>query len=398
MVTFNKYLQKVNTQSVDYLKQSNLKKRLIFDYNKEIITYNDNQYAVIIQVEKTSNNESYYKISALNESNLCSGNVIYWDRLKNYYMIFFQRKTEKSYFIGRIYEAKYLITYLDDFNNKIKQYGVVKSINDAIKDEDIGSTESVAELIDGDMLLYLEKTDTINSLMKRNKYIKIANRNWKIVGWDDLTYDNIISFNLVETLNFDEDTDIPYPEIDYNLANITSNIDNINTVQLNSNIDLNINTIFKDNIIEEEYLIETTNCKNVDRNIIFNNTGTAKIKIIGQKTKVEKEYSIEVQEEIVSNLLLKVSGRALVKQSVPYTYIIRLINNGQEMTEEEFNNKYDITFEKDEKVKTKKVTSSEFFLIINDIGKYVIKIKAMNKENLASIEKDITIECEDLLS
>ena len=145
-------------------------------------------------------------------------------------------------------------------------------------------------------------------------------------------------------------------------------------------------------------MIETTNCKNVDKNIVFNNTGTAKIKIIGQKTKVEKEYSIEVQEEIVSNLLLKVSGRALVKQSVPYTYIIKLINNGQEMTEKEFNNKYDITFEKDEKVKIKKVTSSEFFLIINDIGKYVIKIKAMNKENLASIEKDITIECEDLLS
>ena len=145
-------------------------------------------------------------------------------------------------------------------------------------------------------------------------------------------------------------------------------------------------------------MIETTNCKNVDKNIIFNNIGTAKIKIIGQKTKVEKEYSIEVQEEIVSNLLLKVSGRALVKQSVPYTYIIKLIDNGQEMAEEEFNNKYDITFEKDEKVKIKKVTSSEFFLIINDIGKYVIKIKAMNKENLASIEKDITIECEDLLS
>ena len=61
MVTFNKYRQKVNTQSVDYLKQSNLKKRLIFDYNKEIMTHNDNQYAVIIQVEKTSDNESYYK-------------------------------------------------------------------------------------------------------------------------------------------------------------------------------------------------------------------------------------------------------------------------------------------------------------------------------------------------
>lgn len=398
MVTFNKYAQKVNTQSVDYLKESNLKSRMMFDYNRETITHNNNQYTVIIQEEKTSNNESYYKISALDEVNLHSGNVIYWDRLKSYYMIFFQRKTEKTYFVGRIYEAKYPIVYLDKFNNKVKQFGVIKSVNNAIKNENVGSTESVAELIDGDMILYLEKTDTIGSLMKRHKYIKIGNRNWKISGWDDLTYDNIVLFNLVETLNFDEDTDIPYPEIDYSLANITSNIENISSVQLNSSIDLNVKTFFKDDEIEEEYLIETTNCKNKKENIVFNKTGIAKVKITGQKTKIKKEYSIEVKEETVVNLLLKVSGRALIKQSVPYTYTITLVNNGQAMSEEEFNNKYDITFEKEKEVKIKKVIPSEFFLIINNTGKYIIKIKATNKEDLTTIEKEITIECEDLLS
>lgn len=399
MSIYNRYLQKVNTQSIDYLKQKNLKDRLLFDYNREKIIYNDKIINVIIQLERFSNNESYYKISADNDAGLQTGNVFLWERLNTYFMIFSKRQTEKSYFIGRIYEAKYPITYLDIFNNKVTQFGVVKSINDTIKDETIGATQTVAELIDGDMVLYLEKTETINSLKKRGKKIKIQNRNWEIKGWDDLTYDNIILFNLAEVLNYNEDSEeIPYPELDYTYATITSNIDNIKEIQSNSSIELKIKTIFKDNEIQENYAVVTTNCEYKDGIINFSKTGIVKIAITGEKTKVTKQYELEVQEEFIENKILKIIGRSLVKKSVPYSYSVKLLNNGNEISKEELISNYTISFEKDDIVKIKKIDNSEFFLKIEDIGNYKIKITLTNNNTMLSINKEIMIESEDILA
>lgn len=399
MSIYSKYLQKVNTQSVDYLKQRNLKDRLLFDYNREKILYNDKIINVIIQLEKFSNNESYYKISADNDAGLKTGNVFLWQRLNTHFMIFSQRNTEKSYFIGRIYEAKYPISYLDTFNNKVTQFGVVKSINDTIRDEAIGATQTVAELIDGDMVLYLEKTETINSLKKRGKKIKIQNRNWKIKGWDDLTYDNIILFNLAEVLNYNEDNEeIPYPELDYTYATITSNIDNIKEIQNNSSIELKIKTIFKDIEIQEDYNIETINCSYSNGIINFANIGLATITITGNKTKATKQYELDIQESFVENQVLKIIGRGLVKKSVPYSYSVKLLNNGTEISKEELNANYTISFEKDEVVKIKKIDVTEFFLKIEDIGNYKIKIILTNKNTMLSVNKEITVESEDILA
>lgn len=399
MSIYSKYLQKVNTQSVDYLKQRNLKDRLLFDYNREKILYNDKIINVIIQLEKFSNNESYYKISADNDAGLKTGNVFLWQRLNTHFMIFSQRNTEKSYFIGRIYEAKYLISYLDTFNNKVTQFGVVKSINDTIRDETIGATQTVAELIDGDMVLYLEKTETINSLKKRGKKIKIQNRNWEIKGWDDLTYDNIILFNLAEVLNYNEDSEeIPYPELDYTYATITSNIDNIEEIQNNSSIELKVKTIFKDTEIQEDYNIETINCSYSNGIINFANIGLATITITGNKTKAIKQYELDIQESFVENQVLKIIGRGLVKKSVPYSYSVKLLNNGTEISKEELNVNYTISFEKDEVVKIKKIDVTEFFLKIEDIGNYKIKIILTNKNTMLSINKEFTVESEDILA
>ena len=399
MSIYSKYLQKVNTQSVDYLKQRNLKDRLLFDYNREKILYNDKIINVIIQLEKFSNNESYYKISADNDAGLKTGNVFLWQRLNTHFMIFSQRNTEKSYFIGRIYEAKYSISYLDTFNNKVTQFGVVKSINDTIRDEAIGATQTVAELIDGDMVLYLEKTETINSLKKRGKKIKIQNRNWEIKGWDDLTYDNIILFNLAEVLNYNEDSEeIPYPELDYTYATITSNIDNIEEIQNNSSIELKVKTIFKDTEIQEDYNIETINCSYSNGIINFANIGLATITITGNKTKATKQYELDIQETFVENQVLKIIGRGLVKKSVPYSYSVKLLNNGTEISKEELNANYTISFEKDEVVKIKKIDVTEFFLKIEDIGNYKIKIILTNKNTMLPINKEITVESEDILA
>lgn len=398
MINFNKYSAKVETQSVDFLKKRNLSNRLKFDYNREDIVFNNNEYRVVIQSDGYYNTEKYFKISAPKEIGLKTGNVFYWKRQESYFMIVLQRKTEKTYFTGRIQEARYPVSYLDSFNNKVTQYGVIKNIEDTTRSNIIQPTPTIAEIIDGSLTLLLEKTETIKVLKERGKYVKIGNRDWKIVGWDDLTYDNIVCFNLVETLSFEEDTDIPYPEIDYEKAIISSNLDNISTIQLNSSIILNISTIFKNENIEEEYQIDVVNCNYTDNSIIFDTVGLVEIKITGLKTNVIKTYSLEIKDETISNLVLKVEGRALIKQSVPYSYIIKLIDNGIEVDAIDFNENYDISFEKEAPIKIKKINSSEFFLIANELGTYSIKIKAINKQTMFVLEKEITINCEDLLS
>lgn len=401
MSTYDKYLQKVNQQSVDYLKQQNLNNRLIYDYNSEEIEYNNNLYKVIIQSKKIANNESCYKISAPKQYELHAGDVVFWKRVNSHYMIFTERITEKSYFIGDLYEARYLITYLDSFNNKHSQYGVVKSINDTIRDENITNIPVVAELINGDMVLYLTKTENTKYLLKRNKMLKIGNRNWKIVGWDDLTYNNIIMFSLVEALKFNEDADnIPYPEIDYSTANIITNLDSLGVVKLNSSLPLNIQTIFKDEKVDETYSVVCENCDYVNNIITFNTLNTAIITIIGNITHVKKEYTINITSGEQNVFVLKVSGRSLIKQSVPYSYKITLYNNGVPVPEDVFNSDtYQVVFEKNTAdVKIKRVDNSNFFLKIENIGKYIVKIKVTNITTLENITKEIIIESEDIIS
>lgn len=396
---YEKYINRVNKQSVDYLKKDNLKQRLLYDYNTEIIEYNNKQLSVIIQTEKYSDNDSYYKISSDFETGLKSGSVIDWKRVNRKFMIFSNRITEKSYFIGRMYEAKYEVSYIDEYGNKITQYGVVKSINDTIKDETVDSIPITVAMIDGDLVLYLEKTPTINNLFNREKIIKIGNRNWKIVGWDDLTYDNIVMFNLIEMLkNSNDSEDIPYPELDYKKSIISSNLDNLTDFALNYQLDLKIETYVNDELVKENYDIITKNCTYTNNKILFNNIGTAYVKIIGKESKKEKEYNFNIINEITDDITIKITGRGLIKISVPYTYIITGFINGQEINKADFDLKYKTEFIKDEAIKIKKITASEFFLKTDKIGTYNITINIKDINDMIVCTKEIQIQSEDILA
>lgn len=394
----NKYLQKIEMYSDDSLKKSNLRERLKYDYNSEIITYNDSMHRVIIQAGRDSENNSYYKISAPNEVGLKSGSVFFWDRVGSNYMVVFKRATEKSYFIGQIYEARYEITFINELNKKVKQYGVIKSLTDKLSQTE-PETSYAINLIDGDMVLLLEDTEDLKFLLKREKTIKIKNRSWKIVGWDDLTYDNIIAIELVETLNFKEDeADLPYPEKPKNELIISSSLDKYEKISINTALDLEIKTLNGLQVIDDNYEIISDNSIIEDNKIIFNKLGAVNIKIKSTETGIEKNYSIEVTQS-ESEKSAVVRGRTLIKENIAYSYSILMYDNENMLDKDFIKNNFKLSFIKDDKIKIKTIDSTEFFLIAEGIGKFDILIKLTNIEDEnEAYEITLSIESEDILS
>lgn len=395
-MNYNQYLKSLKYYSRDADKERTFNYRLNEDYNREEITYNNELYKSIIQTGKIgSNSEAYYTISVSNDLKLKSGDIIHWNRINRDFMIFYPRQTEKNYFIARLYEAQYDIAWIDNYGDKKFIYGVIKSINDTIKKQNISNL--FIDTIDGDMVLYIPLNKDTTDFLKRGRTIKIKNRNWKINGWNDLTFENIAEIGLSEVLNneYTDTEDTPGSENIYYKKEIISNLDNILYIALNNIIPLEIKTLLNEEQKKEKYIINTVNCEynNINNEIFFNTLDTALVNIIGEDSHIIKSYRIEVKPEIEEKIIFKIQGKSLIKNSVKYSYKILGYINGIEV---DYNN-YNFTWIIPEDCKIKKTSDREIFLETKNIGKHTLAANIQSISNFEQYVASLDIESEDLI-
>lgn len=312
--------------SLNNLKERSFNRVLDNFYNTETIYKIEdmnNPIKAIIQYSRLGDKVDYKKISANFSSNLKVGDIIYWDREKNNWLIYLERTTEKDYFLGEIKIANYEIRWIDKNGKEYSQLG--------------NFTRGSGDLKNVSFLDYLEETSTL-ILPKNEKTINLKRYNrfvidkdtWEVKYIDTTTYSNMIIYILgLSQKNKDLDTeDLPYGKIN-DASKILSNLDNITSIKLGTSFIIINHTIINGQSVQDNYSINTKNCELSQENIItFNELGSASIEIISETTGKKNIYNIEVVEESINSKNYIIIGNDKVKATLSYDYKISIDING----------------------------------------------------------------------
>lgn len=312
--------------SLNNLKERSFNRVLDKFYNTETIYKIENMnqpIKAIIQYSRLGDKVDYKKISANFSSNLKVGDIIYWEKEKNNWLIYLQRTTEKDYFLGEIKIANYEIKWIDKNGKTYSQLGNFTRGNGDLKNV------SFLDYLDETSTLILPKNEKTVNLKRYNRFV-IDKDTWEVKYIDTTTYFNMIIYTLrLSQKNKDLDTDdLPYGKIT-SISKITSNLDNINNIKRDTSFTIINNTTINGQSIDDNYSINTKNCELTQDNVIvFNKIGTATIEIISEKTDKINIYNIEVVEEAINSKNYIIIGNDKVKATLSYDYEISIDING----------------------------------------------------------------------
>lgn len=323
------------------LKERTFKRRLQKDYNKEEISLNNdlnNSQEVIIQTSRLTEKSDHKKLSAPLSLGLKPGQLVYWNRLQSNWLIYYDRNTEKDYFIGEIREAQYLIKWKDEYGVVREEYGVFTrdpmALDSASKGNSQNGSSYTMEFLDGEGFIFVPQNENTLTLNYYDKFV-IGRNVWEVSGVDDTTYKNILMFVLRKTeRNKDlDDKDLPNGQVT-EAVNIYSNLDSITEIMFGSSLDLEIFTELNGNKIQDTYSFEMNNCSIVEQKISFDTDDEiATITIISNKTKKSKTYNILISETPETETFYEiVGGGSTIKAQISYNYrVYKNINGEREM-------------------------------------------------------------------
>ena len=327
MDAYDRAKKRAQFSSVSGLKDLAFDRRLKRDYNRETITVGDKKYETIIQTSRLNESSDYKKISTKFSTPISVGDVVYWDRLDSYWLIYLQRNTEKNYFLGEMQLAKYEIFWSDEWGNIYSQLACMRNIS-----LDIERYNGYFDVGEGSMELLMTNTPQTKSL-KRYSKIKINDIVWEVVGVNDFNIDNVIVFYLREVegnSNYDTSTQ-PFGKVAFR-KKVETCLDDITEINLNSIIDFNLTIKVNGEFIDDNYTVKCTNCVFQNNRIIFTSPGKATIEINTEKTNITKFIQIDVKEEVsFDSQIYSISGPDTVKTLLSYNFtLIRNINGVSE--------------------------------------------------------------------
>ncbi len=259
------------------------------------------------------------KIAVSFASGLEVGNLIYWDRVKSYWLVYYQRITEKNYFSGEMQLAKYQIHWMSPGGKKYMTWGSVRNQTSGLH-----GLSSYFETISGDIELLIPRVEGSEYLVRQTR-IKLNGRTYKITGSNDTNHENIIIFYLDEVQSNPElDNEIPYGNTPMSIE-LESTLNNIDSITLGTTLDFKITTR-KDGLeIDDKYEIICTDCVHNNNAIEFNSLGVAQIKVYSELTDNILDLEIEVISEETSNYYI--DGPASVRTMLSYSYTAKI--NGE---------------------------------------------------------------------
>lgn len=384
--------QRAQRHTTGELKERTFNRRLQKDYNKEEISLNndlDNPKEVIIQTSRLTDKSDHKKISAPLELGLVPGQMIYWNRLQNNWLIYYDRNTEKDYFIGEIREAQYLIKWKDEFGVVREEYGVFSrdpmTLDSAAKGQSENGSSFVMEFLDGEGFLFMPRNEKTLTLNYYDKFV-IGRNTWEVSGVDDTTYKNILMFVLRKTeRNKDlDDKDLPNGQVT-EAVNIYSNLDTVTEVEFGSSLELEIFTELNGKKIQDTYSFEINNCSIVNHLITFNsNDEVATITVTSEKTKKSKTYNVLISETPETETFYEiVGGGSTIKAQISYNYRVYKNINGER---EPLTGTWTVD---NENVKITPATGHEISVKPLKPATFVLSVKLENNE---IVEKEIVAE------
>lgn len=334
------YEDRVN-RSIGYSKEKMLKSKLEsfkkflkVGYNVETITFNDQQFEVMLKGTDSEDSLTTLDFGALYDYGIEIGSVFKADAFDSYWLVFEQNKMERTYFRGTAAEARYIINWMDPVNGvsystRACARAKVKTATSA--EESLYHYKSQSDQIE---ITLPKKVDGIDFLIY-GKNILVNDKKWEITGIEDTESEHLMYLK-ADVVPLDSQMD----DLDNNIADglkstyvyeLESNLDGVEELQVGEVIDFNYKLLLNGSEYKIIPSIVCFNCSyDEEEGITFNETGESTITVSYEELNKSFTYTITVADIIsVSKEIFKIDGNSKLKTFLKYTFDFEHLLNGE---------------------------------------------------------------------
>ena len=273
--------RKISKSKLVDTKIKTFKRALASSYNSEIVISNNNEFEALITGIPTTPKIGKKNFATLLDNNCETGDELYWPANDSFWLITEHDDTEGAIFQGSVQRALYELKWRDPVLNKVySARACVKgpdetTINDGVKHSILFDT-----LTDSLYLIVSSKVEG-SEYLKRYFELMVDGRKWRIEVVDAMTRNNLLYMQLMESpKDRDKDTeDMVGGKEEVNFT-MSSSLDNISFVDLNSEIDFSPILLRNGRVLDRgEVEISVRNCTYNENKILFNQLGLSSITV-----------------------------------------------------------------------------------------------------------------------
>ncbi|MEG0775637.1 hypothetical protein [Clostridium sp.] len=245
-------------------KLESLEKALIYSYQAETLSKDGVEFRALLNNNKLKMDYDDKIISTPFSNNLKVGDIFYWDRTRENWIVYLQQHSEDAYFRGFVRKAQHSIKWKNKFGKICEVAAAVRGpVETKIKGE---FKKGLAfDVPNYTLSILVPNNDDTSSLVRYSK-ISIADKIWQVATSDAISEPGVIGLEIVEDYyNKDENHDIldkndSIPDNGSDKVNVgltvETSLDHVTDLQLGEFFKIWIN-VEKDGNYVEELVINT---------------------------------------------------------------------------------------------------------------------------------------------
>ena len=312
-------------------KLKSLNKALLYSYQGETIVKDGVEIRCLINNNKLKMDYDDKIISVPYESGIKVGDIFYWGKTDEHWIVYLRHFSEDSYFRGYIRKAHHVLRWQNKYGKELEVHAAVRGpVETKIKGE---FKSNISFDLPNYTLSMIIPNNKDTSILKRYSKVFLNDEVWEVAVADSINEPGVIELQLIEALkNKDEDTTVVGGLIKPEIKVFTS-LDNLNVVKAGAGIELGCN-IYVNGVENKEledsaiFSVESGDAI-IESNCLFVNSGEATISFAVEDSETNKEFKVVASETQQEMNVVYIEGDNIVKGYGKAKYTIAKYESGE---------------------------------------------------------------------
>lgn len=314
-------------------KEKTLKQALLYSYQAEIIYKDNKEHKALINNNKLKMDYDDKIISIPFESEFKVGDVFFWPKTEEHWLVYLRQYSEDAYFRGFIRKALHKVRWKNEFGKELEVYAAIRGpVETKIKGE---MKSGIAFDIPNYTLSIIIPNNEDTKQLKRYSKISVCDKIWEVAVTDSISEPGVIDMQVIESyLNDSTDKpELPDGKEPDNLI-VTTSLDRIETLEMDEGFRLWA-IVEKDGktsseLIENAKFIVKGGIASYEGGVLTPlEEGPLTIELAIDKAGYSKLFTVQVQsEELAPAMVYEIIGDEKVKSFGSTTYSIRHFVDG----------------------------------------------------------------------
>lgn len=324
-------------------KLKTLLKALKYSYQAETVVKDNIDFRALINNNKLKMDYDDKIISIPFDSGFKVGDIFYWPRTKQYWIVYLKQYSEDAYFRGFVRRAQHILKWTDEFGTVCQTYGAVVGPVETKIQSDL--KKKISFDIPNHTLTIIVPENELTKKLKRYSKVYVSEQMWEVTVSDCISEPGVIELQLIEYYTNKEKDDelINSPNVDgtggmiENSSDVTveTSLDNIPMIEKDKAYKLW--SIVKNNGVLNTDLINNSEFKildgtgTIDLNGVLIITTPVTIEYYIPKINYKKVFKIGISEtQLPEKISYSIKGNTVVKSFGTSTFEAKKYNNGIE--------------------------------------------------------------------